>query len=252
MNSKTLYKQIIFYIGIVALWELIFLTHLIPAQALPSPIQVGTLMLKEASDGSLLSAIATSIWRLVAGLAISIAAGLLLGIFMARMEIVSQTIGSLLLGLQSIPTVAWVPVALLWFGPTDAGAIFVVIAGSIFAIAINTQSGIKNIPPSYIAAGRNMGANGLQLITNVIIPASFPALLTGFKQGWAYAWRGVIAAEIIFSVVGLGFLLNLGKNNHDISQITGILVVIMIIGTLVDGFVFKKIEKKVSSRWGLG
>lgn len=251
MRTKLFYKQVLFYVGIIVVWQVIFMTHVIPLQALPSPLQVGQLLLKEAANGSLLYAIGTSMWRLVVGLIIAIVGGLILGIFMAKMELVNQTIGSLILGLQSIPSVAWVPLALLWFGPTDAGTIFVVVAGALFAISINTHSGIKNIPPTYIAAGRNMGASGLQLITNVMIPAALPYLITGFKQGWAYAWRGVIAAEIIFSIAGLGFLLNLGKHDNDISQVTGILIIIMIIGILVDGFVFKKLEAKILVRWGL-
>jgi NitT/TauT family transport system permease protein len=208
-------------------------------------------LVNETANGNLLFGIATSMWRLVLGLAIAIVGGLVLGIFMAKIETANQTIGSLILGLQSIPSVAWVPLALLWFGPTDAGVIFVTVAGALFAVTINTHSGIKNIPPTYIAAGRNMGASGMKLVTNIIIPAAFPYLISGFKQGWAYAWRGVIAAEIIFSIAGLGFLLNLGKHDNNIAQVTGILIVIMMIGILVDGFVFKKIEKKVMSRWGL-
>jgi len=251
MRMKLFYKQVLFYVGLIVVWQVIFMTHVIPSQSLPSPLQVGQLLLKEAVNGSLLYAIGTSMWRLVVGLIIAIVGGLILGIFMAKMDVVNQTIGSLILGLQSIPSVAWVPLALLWFGPTDAGTIFVIVAGALFAISINTHSGIKNIPPTYIAAGRNMGASGLQLITNVMIPAALPYLITGFKQGWAYAWRGVIASEIIFSIAGLGFLLNLGKHDSDISQVTGILIIIMIIGILVDGFVFKKLEAKILARWGL-
>jgi NitT/TauT family transport system permease protein len=251
MRSKLFYKQVSFYVGIVVVWQVLFMSHVIPSQALPSPLQVGQLLFKEAADGSLFYAIGTSMWRLVVGLIIAIVGGLILGIFMAKIETVNQTIGSLILGLQSIPSVAWVPLALLWFGPTDAGTIFVVVAGALFAISINTHSGIKNIPPTYIAAGRNMGASGLQLITNVMIPAALPYLISGFKQGWAYAWRGVIAAEIIFSIAGLGFLLNLGKHDSDISQVSGILIIIMVIGILVDGFVFKKLEAKILARWGL-
>lgn len=251
MSSKSSVKKIIFYVSIVIVWEAIFLLHVIPETALPSPVQVGQTLANEAANGSLLFGIATSMWRLVLGLFIAIIGGLTLGIFLAKVETANQTIGSLILGLQSIPSVAWVPLALLWFGPTDAGVIFVTVAGALFAITINTHSGIKNIPPTYIAAGRNMGASGMKLITNVIVPAAFPYLISGFKQGWAYAWRGVIAAEIIFSIAGLGFLLNLGKHDNDISQVTGILIIIMIIGILVDGFVFKKIEKRVMMRWGL-
>ncbi len=251
MTSRIFYKKILFYVGIAAVWQAVFLAHVVPAQALPSPLQVGQLLYKETLDGSLMYAIGTSMWRLIVGLVIAIVGGLILGIFMAKVETANQTIGSLILGLQSIPSVAWVPLALLWFGPNDAGTIFVVIAGALFAISINTHSGIKNIPTTYLAAGKNMGATGLQLVLYVIIPASLPYLISGFKQGWAYAWRGVIAAEIIFSIAGLGFLLNLGKHDNDITQVTGILIIIMIIGILVDGLVFKKLESKILTRWGL-
>ena len=189
-------------------------------------------------------------WRLIVGLAIAIAIGTLLGIFNGRNEPINQTLGTLLLGLQSIPSVAWVPLAFLWFGKTDGGVIFVTAIGALIAVAINTYSGIKNVPPDFIAAGKNMGATGLQLITNVILPASFPHLISGFKQGWAYAWRGVISAEVIFSVLGLGSLLNAGTKENHISQVIAILIVIMFIGILVDGFVFKKLEKNVMSKWG--
>ncbi|MGI0082928.1 MAG: ABC transporter permease, partial [Nitrosopumilaceae archaeon] len=149
------------------------------------------------------------------------------------------------------PSVAWVPLALLWFGLNDSGIIFVTVASSLFAVTINTYSGMKNIPTSYIAAARNMGASGAQLITHVMLPAAFPYLTAGFKQGWAFAWRGVIGAEIIFSFLGLGFLLNVGRELNDISQVMAVMFVIMIIGILIDGLVFKKIERKVMSRWGL-
>lgn len=251
MNPKTLSKQILFYVGIVLLWEVIFLLHVIPEQDLPSPLQVGEILLKGAIDGSLPYGVATTMWRLIVGLSIAIAVGMILGVFMAKTDTVNKTMGSLILGLQSIPSVAWVPLALLWFGPTNSGVIFVTVAGALFAVAINTHTAIKNIPPAYIAAGRNMGASGFQLVTNVILPAAFPYLISGFKQGWAYGWRGVISAEIIFSVVGLGFLLNMGKHENNISQVTAILVIIMIIGVLVDGLIFKKLERKVMSRWGL-
>ncbi len=207
--------------------------------------------MRGVADGSLPSGIATSMWRLIVGLAIAIATGMTLGTFMAKFDAVNNTIGSLVLGLQSIPSVAWVPLAFLWFGKTDAGVIFVTVAGALFAVAINTHSGIKNVPPTYIAAGKNLGANGIQLITNVMIPAAFPYLISGFKQGWAYAWRGVIAAEIIFAVIGLGSIINMGKQTNDISQVIAVLIVIMAIGILVDGFIFKRLERNVMARWGI-
>ena len=170
---------------------------------------------------------------------------------MARVETVNQTIGSLVLGLQSIPSIAWVPLAILWFGLTDSGIIFVTAIGAIFAVTINTYTGVKNINPSYIEAARNMGAKGGQLIITVLIPAAFPFIISGFKQGWAFAWRGVIGAELLFSFLGLGFLLNVGRQLNDVSQVIAIMIVIMGIGILVDGVVFKRIENKVMTRWGL-
>ena len=203
------------------------------------------------SDGSLLYGIGTSMWRLIIGLAIAIGGGMLLGIFMARVETVNQTIGSLVLGLQSIPSVAWVPLAILWFGLTDSGIIFVTAIGAIFAVTINTYTGVKNIDPSFIEAARNMGAKGSQLVTTILIPAAFPYMITGFKQGWAFAWRGVIGAELLFSFLGLGFLLNVGRQLNDVSQVIAMMLVIMGIGILIDGFVFKKLEDKVMTKWGL-
>lgn len=251
MRGKVIVKKILFYAAIVVVWQIIFSLHIWSNQIFPSPLQVAEDLAYGTADGSLPFGVATSMWRLVVGLAIAIVGGMTLGIFMARVETVNQTVGSLVLGMQSIPSVAWVPLALLWFGLTDAGIIFVTVAGALFAVTINTYSGIKNIPPSYTAAARNMGASGAQLITNVLIPAAFPYLISGFKQGWAFAWRGVIGAEIIFSFLGLGFLLNAGRELNDVSQVIATMLVIMGIGILIDGLVFKKIERKVMSRWGL-
>jgi len=251
MRGKIAAKKIAFYAGIIVVWQIVFSLNIWSVHIFPSPVQVAQDLAYGVADGSLIFAIATSMWRLVVGLIISIAGGITLGIFMARIESVNQTIGSLVLGLQSVPSVAWVPLALLWFGLTDAGIIFVTVASSLFAVTINTYSGMKNVPTSYIAAARNMGASGVQLITHVMLPAAFPYLISGFKQGWAFAWRGVIGAEIIFSFLGLGFLLNVGRELNDISQVIATMLVIMVIGILIDGLVFKKIERKVMSRWGL-
>ena len=244
-------KKIIFYVAIIAVWQGVADANFWPNEIFPSPLEVAEDLVFGAADGSLFYGIGTSMWRLIVGLGIAIAGGIVLGIFMARVETVNQTIGSLVLGLQSIPSIAWVPLALIWFGVSDAGIIFVTAIGAIFAVTINTYTGVKNIDPHYIEAARNMGAKGGQLVTNVLIPAAFPYMISGFKQGWAFAWRGVIGAEILFSFLGLGFLLNVGRQTIDVSQVIAIMLVIMGIGILVDGVVFKKLEDKVMSRWGL-
>ena len=227
------------------------MTGIWPENIFPSPYEVAEDLAYGAYDGSLFYGIATSMWRLVVGLGIAIVGGIILGIFMARVEAVNQTVGSLVLGLQSIPSVAWVPLAILWFGLNDAGIIFVTAVGAVFAVTINTYTGVKNIDPHFIEAARNMGARGSQLITAVLIPAAFPYMISGFKQGWAFAWRGVIGAELLFSFLGLGFLLNAGRSLNDVSQVIAIMLVIMGIGLAVDGVVFKRVEYKVMSRWGL-
>jgi len=251
MKKNIFAKKIAFYVAIVILWQVISISDVWPNNIFPSPYEVAEDLVYSASDGSLFFGIATSILRLIVGLAIAIVGGVVLGIFMARVETVNQTIGSLVLGLQSIPSIAWVPLAILWFGLTDSGIIFVTAIGAIFAVTINTYTGVKNINPHYIEAARNMGAKGTQLVTNVLIPAAFPYMISGFKQGWAFAWRGVIGAELLFSFLGLGFLLNVGRQLNDVSQVIAIMLVIMLIGILVDGFIFKKIENKVMARWGL-
>ncbi len=251
MKKISLWKKIAFYVILVIIWQAIATADIWPNTIFPSPLEVAEDLAYGVVDGSLFFGIGTSMVRLMIGLAIAIAGGVVLGIFMARIEIVNQTIGSLVLGLQSIPSIAWVPLAILWFGLTDAGIIFVTAIGAIFAVTINTYTGVKNIDPNYIAAARNMGAKGSQLITAVLIPAAFPYMISGFKQGWAFAWRGVIGAELLFSFLGLGFLLNVGRQLTDVSQVIAIMLVIMGIGVLVDGFVFKKIENKVMFRWGL-
>lgn len=243
--------RIAFYIGIVVVWQLVSMGGVWPDNIFPSPYEVAEDLAYGAAEGTLFYGIATSMWRLLIGLAIAIAGGIVLGIFMARVEVVNQTVGSLVLGLQSIPSVAWVPLAILWFGLTDGGIIFVTAIGAVFAVTINTYTGVKNINPHFIEAARNMGAKGTQLITAVLIPAAFPYMISGFKQGWAFAWRGVIGAELLFSYLGLGFLLNAGRSLTDVSQVIAIMIVIMGIGLVIDGLVFKKLENKVMSRWGL-
>lgn len=251
MKPKIVGKKIAFYVGIVLVWQLVDMTNVWSDNVFPSPYEVAEDLWYGAIDASLFFGIGTSLWRLAVGLAIAIVGGIALGILMARVDTVNQTVGSIILGLQSIPSVAWAPLAIVWFGLTDAGIIFVTVAGALFSVTINTYSGVKNINPDYIAAAQNMGAKGGQLITKVLIPAAFPYMISGFKQGWAFAWRGVIGAELLFSFLGLGFLLNVGRQLNDVSQVIAMMLVIMLIGIVIDGLLFKRLEEKVMARWGL-
>lgn len=246
------YLRAAFYVGIVLVWQGVASAGIWPSSVFPSPYEVAEDLAYGVADGSLLYGVATSMWRLSAGLAMAVAGGLALGIIMARSEAVNQTLGSLVLGLQSIPSIAWVPLAILWYGLNDAGIIFVVAIGAVFAVTINTYTGVKNIDLHYLEAARNMGARGSQLVTDVLIPAAFPYMIAGFKQGWAFAWRGVIGAELLFAFLGLGHLLYAARSLTDISQVIAVMLVIMLMGLIVDGLAFKRLEKRVMSRWGLG
>ncbi|ABK77563.1 ABC-type nitrate/sulfonate/bicarbonate transport system, permease component [Cenarchaeum symbiosum A] len=250
--SKVRARRLLFYTSLIVAWQAAASAGAWPPEVFPSPYEVGEDLAYGAADGSLVYGLATSLWRLIVGLSAAIAGGVVLGVLMARVPAVDQTIGSLVLGLQSIPSIAWVPLALIWFGPFDAGIIFVTAVGAVFAVTINTYTGVKNIDPHYVEAARNMGARGGRLVTDVIIPAAFPYMISGFKQGWAFAWRGVIGAEILFSFLGLGFLLHVGRFTSDVSQVISVMLVIMAVGMAVDGLVFRRLEDRVRLRWGLG
>jgi NitT/TauT family transport system permease protein len=157
----------------------------------------------------------------------------------------------LVLGLQSIPSIAWVPIGLIWLGLNDAGIIFVVVIGTIFSMAMSTYSGIRNIPPIYVRAARNMGAKGVSLLTNVIFPAALPHLVSGMRHAWGFAWRALINAEMLFLFLGLGFMLNIGREIFSMAHVAAVMIVIMAIGLTIDLLIFSKIERTVESRWGL-
>ena len=247
MNKKI--TVVIFYIILMLSWQGAAESGFWPDNIFPSPIEVLEDAYYGIIDQSLLYGLGISMWRLLIGLAISIMLGIILGLLMAKTELVNNTIGSLVLGLQSVPSIAWVPLAILWFGLNDIGIIFVVVIGSVFAITISTTTAVRNINPDIILSARNMGAKNIPAALYVLLPAAFPYLLGGFKQGWAFAWRGVIGAELLFSFLGLGFLLNAGRSLNDVSQVIMVMMVIMVIGLLVDGFVFKKAERIIARRW---
>lgn len=251
MNKRPWSTRIAFYAVLIIVWQAVASSGMVASELLPGPYEVAEDIAYGIKDLSLPIGIATTLWRLGIGFAIAIGVGMTLGVLMARVDIVNQTIGSLVLGLQSIPSIAWVPIALIWFGVSDAGIIFVTAVGAMFAVSISIYTSVRNIEPHYVEAARNMGAHGTRLITNVLLPAAFPHMISGFKQGWAFAWRGVVGAEMVFSFLGLGFLLNVGRHTVDISQVVAVLVIIMAIGITLDATLFRRLEAQVMERWGL-
>jgi NitT/TauT family transport system permease protein len=166
---------------------------------------------------------------------------------------IDETVGSLVLGMQSLPSITWIPLAILWFGLNENAIIFIVFMGSVFAVAISARSGVRGLPPLYRKAALTMGANRYQLTRYVLLPAMVPAMAQGLKLGWSFAWRSLMAAEIVFVVAGdfgIGHLLNVGRELNDMSLVIAIMLVIVAIGLAFDLLVFGRLEAWVRERWG--
>ena len=177
--------------------------------------------------------------------------GLIIGLLMGMSRVVNGCLKSLFLGLQMLPTAAWVPVSLLIFGLSDHGIYFVIIMSSMPAIAIAISDGILHIPTIYLRAARTLGIPGYAMPVRVMLPASLPSIVTGLKLGWTLAWHGGVSAELIKSSVGLGYLLYMGRELNDAAQVIGIMVLTVLFGLLLDRFVFGLIQKRILLRWGL-
>ncbi len=172
--------------------------------------------------------------RVVEGYLIALA----LGMAMARWRTVQQTAGTLVLGMQTLPSICWLPLALLWFGLDEKAVILVVVLGSLFSMTEAAYAGFKNVPPLYQRAALTMGAGQLQLLVRVLIPAALPYIITGMKQSWSFAWRFLMAGELLYSDVGLGQLLMKGRDLIDIGAVVAVMVVIVIIGLAVNQILF--------------
>jgi NitT/TauT family transport system permease protein len=163
---------------------------------------------------------------------------------------IKETLGSLVLGFQALPSVCWVPLALLWFGISENTLIFVVVMGALFSIVLGVEAGVKNILPVYLKAAGNMGARGLNLALRVVFPAALPSIVGGLKQGWAFAWRSLMAAEIIYVTTSLGGLLETSSNANNVAQLFAVMVIIVVVGVLIEALVFGPLERVVRTRWG--
>jgi NitT/TauT family transport system permease protein len=240
-----------FYLLLFAIWQALFTFRFIPDYLFPSPLQVGKRLWELGGDGLLWPSIKATLLRMAIGFSIAAGIGLLIGVVMGTSRIANQCLNSLFLGLQTLPTVAWVPISLLLFGLTERGIYFVIIMSSIAAIAIATSDGILHIPTIYLRAARTLGTPAYAMPWRVILPAALPGIVTGVKLGWTLGWHGVVSAELIKSSVGLGYLLYYGREMNDAAQVIGMMIVMIFFGLLLDQFLFGKIEKRIRRRWGL-
>jgi NitT/TauT family transport system permease protein len=242
-----------FFILLLLLWEWAVRAKIWSPVLLPAPEQVASYLKSSIKDGTLAKATLITMRRLLTGYFIGLVGGLPLGLLTARWNLFRDTIGTMALGLQTLPSVCWVPLALLWFGQTEAAMLFVVVMGTLWSVIIATETGVRNVPPIYRRAALTMGSKHLHMWLKVILPASLPFIVSGMKQGWAFAWRSLMAAEIFVTILtgfGLGQLLHYGRELSAMDQVIAIMLVIVIIGLLADKIFFSPIERFLHRRWG--
>jgi len=249
-------RMILFLSALLMIWQGVYflgveILSVWKSYAVPSPLGVLNSLI-EVTSGSVLSvAIFKSLQRLLVGFVISMGLGLILGLMMARIDFLRQNMKPLVLGLQTLPSICWVPFAILWYGLSDSAIIFVIIIGSMFSISLAIENGINTVDPIYVRAAKTMGTRGGALWSRVVLPAAMPSLIVGMKQGWSFSWRSLMAGEMMFSSVGLGQILMMGRDLADIDRVMAIMVVIIVIGTLMDRMVFGTWEKSIRKSRGL-
>ncbi len=240
-----------FYLVLLGGWQTLFSLQLIPDYLFPSPLQVGQRLWELARDGLLWPSVSATLMRMTIGFSAAAGLGLIIGVVMGMNRVVNQCLRSLFLGLQTLPTAAWVPISLLLFGLSDRGIYFVIVMSSVAAVAIATSDGILHIPPLHLRAARTLGTPGYAMPLRVILPAALPGVVTGVKLGWTLGWHGAVSAELIKSSVGLGYLLYMGRELNDAAQVLGIMMMTILFGLLLDRFLFGQIERRIRQRWGL-
>jgi len=236
---------------VVVVWQVLYQLRLWPVYLFPSPGDVFETLVRGISDGTILYGVGASLRRLLIGYGFSLAIGIPLGFAAGRIRVMDQTIGKLLLGLQTLPSICWLPLALLWFGLNERAILFIVVMGAVLSITLSARDGVQGVNPLYLRAAANMGIRGWRLHLRVILPASLPSIVTGMKLGWSFAWRSLMAGELLYGNTGLGQLLMMGRELNDMSQVISIMLVIVFLGILVDRIVFAPVERRMYERWGL-
>ncbi|GAA4800416.1 ABC transporter permease [Streptomyces ziwulingensis] len=256
---RTLVHKVLPPVSAVALvlivWQVLVWAEVAPAYKLPSPGSVWDEVADAWLRGTLLEYVWTSVSRGLLGFLAALAVGTPLGLLVARVAFVRAAIGPILSGLQSLPSVAWVPPAVIWLGLNDSMMYAVILLGAVPSIANGLVAGVDQIPPLYLRAGRTLGATGWRGAWHIVMPAALPGYLAGLKQGWAFSWRSLMAAEIIASSpdlgIGLGQLLENGRNNSSMSQVFLAILLILVVGIAIDLLIFSPLERRVLRGRGL-
>ncbi|WP_405997870.1 ABC transporter permease [Streptomyces sp. NBC_00829] len=240
---------------VLVVWQVLVRAKVTEEYKLPAPSAVWDSVSEMWMQGTLLDVVWTSVSRGLLGFLLALAIGTPLGLLVARVKFIRAAIGPILSGLQSLPSVAWVPPAVIWLGLNDSMMFAVILLGAVPSIANGLVSGVDQVPPLFLRAGRTLGATGLRGTWHIVMPAALPGYLAGLKQGWAFSWRSLMAAEIIASSpdlgLGLGQLLENGRNNADMPGVFLAIILILIVGIAIDLLIFSPLERWVLRSRGL-
>ena len=250
-RTKRQLQRVAVVLGLLILWELAARFGPWPHSLFPSPWRVVESLARLAVDGRLFAAVARSLGRLGQGYLLSIAVGIPLGMLTARVQFMRLSVKPVVMGLQALPSICWLPLAILWFGLSESSILFVVVMGSLLSIAIASEDAVNHIEPLLLRQAGTLGIKGPRLYLGVLVPAALPGIITGLKLGWSFAWRALMAAELLFVSGGLGQLLHVGRELLDVGQVMAVMVTIIAVGVAVDRFLFRFVEHRVWRRWGL-
>ena len=218
---------------------------------LPGPLTVLASLGPLINTQALPAAVGQSMKLMLFGFTLAVVLGVPFGVLIYQTPLLRRTLGPALVGLQSLPSVCWLPLALLWFGGSLKAVLFVVLGNSVFSIAVSTAGALSQVPPLLIQAGQTLGARGWALNLRVMLPAAFPDIVTGLRLGWTFAWRALMAGELIAPHAGLGRVLQSGRERGNIAEILATMLIIVAIGLLVEAVFFAHLERKVRRMWGL-
>jgi len=241
---------IIFLLLLLGAWQLVSLSGLWDETLFPSPAEVAASLGEGAASGALVAAVLASMKRLCIGYGISLLIGIPLGLVLGRNRLLDDTVGSVAVGLQALPSICWLPLAILWFGLSETAMQFVIVMGSFMSLTLAIRDGVKGIPQLYIRAARVLGASGWKFYRYLLLPAALPSLLTGAKLGWSFAWRSLMAAELLYVTTGVGSTLMTGRELHDMPLVVASMLIIVAIGLIFDRIIFRAAERTLLRRWG--
>jgi NitT/TauT family transport system permease protein len=254
---KQFFPRLVAVGGLIAVWWLVSASGFLDRTQLPPPGEAGTALLDNwvttppGSTEGIGAALQKSLIRLAFGMGIAVVVGTVIGTTMAASQFVQRSIGSLMTGLQALPSISWLPLAILWFGINERAILFVVIIAAIPAVAIAAASSVRLVPPLLVRAGRTLGARGWELYRSVVLPAAVPGYVAGLQQAWALAWRALMAGELISTgAQGLGHLQDTYRQGFHADRVIAVMLVIIAVGMLVE-LTFSAADRRVRARRGL-